>query len=197
MDSKQTIIFDSTHWSYIPRAISSPDLVFRTLLEQIKDKVVSYQITSAYAEEGKTFPSKRLSCVFADQASTQYNSDIPIYPWNSSSTIAMIKERMEQLLGIKFDYVLCHLYRNGRDHISPHRDREAMKTTIASVSLGAKRKFRLRKIGETKGWEEEFEMDSGSMIVMKPTCQHNYVHWVPEEKKISEPRINLTFRQNE
>lgn len=197
MSCKKVLIFDDTHWSYIPRAVPSPNLVFTTLFEQIKDKVVSYQISSAFAE-GKTFPSKRLSCVFSDQASSvQYGSDIPIYPWNSSSMISMIKERIEQITEKKFDYVLCHLYRNGHDHISPHRDREAMRTVIASVSLGAKRKFRLRKMSEKNGWNEEFEMESGSMIVMKSSCQHNYLHWVPEEKRISEPRINLTFRQNE
>lgn len=194
--SNYTLIFDDDHWSYVPEAISNPNLLFSNLLEQIKNKVVSYQVVSAFAE-GKTFLSRRLSCVFSDQDSTQYGSGIPIYRWNESSIICFIKDRVEKLLDKKFDYVLCHLYRDGTDHISPHRDREAMKTTIASVSLGATRKFRLRKMTEKNGWNEEFEMKSGSMIVMKPSCQHNYLHWVPEQKKISKPRINLTFRQNE
>jgi alkylated DNA repair dioxygenase AlkB len=194
--NKQTIIFEDTHWSYIPKAIPSPDLVFKLLFEQIKDKVSIHQISSAFAE-GKTFPSKRLSCVFSDQASSQYGNDIPIFSWNDSSMIVMLRERVEQLLNVKFDYVLCHLYRDGNDHISPHRDKEAMKTIIGSVSLGAPRKFRLRKMNKKNGWCEEFEMESGAMIAMKPSCQHNYLHWVPQQKRITEPRINLTFRQNE
>lgn len=192
---KPIIIFGDMHWLYVPRAIPDPNIIFEALIEQIKDKVTTYQVSSAFSE-GKTYPSHRLSCVFSNDGKTNYDGGIPSYRWNDSSIVAMIKINIERLLNLRFDYALCHLYQDGKDHIGPHRDKEGMTSTIASVSLGATRKFRMKKMSRKTGWDEEFELESGNMIVMKATCQHNYLHWIPEQKKITEPRINLTFRQN-
>jgi alkylated DNA repair dioxygenase AlkB len=193
---KPTVIFEDDHWLYVPRAIPDPDIVFDALMEQVKDKVAIYQVSSAYAE-GKTYDSHRLSCVFSDDGKSKYDGGVPPYKWEESSIMCAIKSYIERLLGIRFDYALCHLYRDGKDHIGAHRDKEGMKSTIASVSLGATRKFRMRKMSRKNGWDEEFNLESGSMIVMKASCQHHYLHWVPEQKRIMEPRINLTFRQDE
>lgn len=43
-------------------------------------------------------------------------------------------------LGVRFDYCLVNLYRNGNDHINFHADNEA-NDIIASISLGAKRRY--------------------------------------------------------
>jgi len=189
-------IFEDEHWLYIPKSIPNPDSIFEALMNQVKDKVVSYQVSSAYSD-GKTYPSHRLSCVFSNDGETKYEGGVPGYRWEDSSVMTELKSYIERLLGEKFDYALCHLYRDGKDHIGPHRDKEGMYSTIASVSLGTPRKFRMKKMTRKNGWDEEFELESGSMIVMKASCQHHYVHWVPEQKKIKTPRINLTFRQTQ
>lgn len=192
---RSIIIFEDKHWLYIPKAIQEPDLIFDALMEQIKDKVKIYQVESAFSE-GKTYDSHRLSCVFSDTGEAKYDGGLPGYCWKDSSVIYELKSCIERLLGEQFNYVLCHLYRDGKDHIGPHRDKEGMTSIIASLSLGTTRKFRMKLMTRKSGWDEEFDMESGSMIVMKASCQHNYLHWVPEQKKITEPRINLTFRQN-
>ena len=84
-------------------------------------------------------------------------------------------------------------------------DSEALNSTVASVSLGAERKFRIKTQGRKKGWDEEFKLGSGTLLVMHgPNKDNNYTgfqsvyyHTVPVEKKVKGIRINLTFRQLE
>ena len=65
-------------------------------------------------------------------------------------------------------------------------------STIASVSFGAEREFRLKhkRLPETAS----VLLEHGSLLVMKDTTQSNWVHSIPKSKKILTPRINLTFR---
>ncbi|MEI8024026.1 MAG: alpha-ketoglutarate-dependent dioxygenase AlkB, partial [Actinomycetota bacterium] len=68
-----------------------------------------------------------------------------------------------------------------------------LEPTIASVSLGATRRFdmRHRKTGETI----KIQLESGSLLVMAGKSQQNWVHQVAKTKRVHEPRINLTFRR--
>jgi alkylated DNA repair dioxygenase AlkB len=63
---------------------------------------------------------------------------------------------------------------------------------IASISLGAGRKFQLRKKG--KGTTiHSYWLEHGSLLLMQPGCQLEYIHQLPKSS-ISLPRINFTFR---
>jgi alkylated DNA repair dioxygenase AlkB len=65
---------------------------------------------------------------------------------------------------------------------------------IASISLGASRKFRLkhRKIKEEK---LDLMLEHGSLLLMQGPTQHYWKHELPGTKKPIGPRINLTFRK--
>ena len=63
---------------------------------------------------------------------------------------------------------------------------------IASVSLGAERKFSF-KHKTTKERVDVF-LEHGSLLVMKGTTQENWMHRLPPTKKVNRPRVNLTFR---
>ena len=63
---------------------------------------------------------------------------------------------------------------------------------IASVSLGAERKFSFR---HKKNKEKiDLILGNGSLLVMKEQIQTHWMHQLHKSKKIKEPRINLTFR---
>ena len=65
-------------------------------------------------------------------------------------------------------------------------------STIASISLGAEREFRLKhKRGEEK---ISVRLENGSLLAMKGSTQSHWLHCIPKSKKITTPRINLTFR---
>lgn len=42
--------------------------------------------------------------------------------------------------------------------------------------------------------EGKLELPSGSLLVVKGTLQEHWLHQVPTQKKITTPRINLTYR---
>ncbi len=70
-----------------------------------------------------------------------------------------------------------------------------MSTTesgIASLSLGASHKFQLRP--RNGGKSVDFWLEHGSLLLMQPGCQENWVHQIPKTSKPISERINLTFR---
>lgn len=186
-------------WTYYPKYFSND--LFQPLYEEIKDKVQEY-IVKVY---GKDYPSRRISCFFTDvktenvKSKSKYFSygNLPSFNWTESDIIYNIKLNIEEKLQTHFDYCLVHIYRNGDDMIAYHNDKEALDTDIASVSFGATRKFRMRNIGETKGYTAEFQLESGDLFYMHNGCQRKYTHSVPQEKKVKLPRINLTFRKSQ
>ena len=103
--------------------------------------------------------------------------------------------RCESVASASFNSVLVNLYRDGNDSVSWHSDNEAIngrEPTIASVSLGATRRFCLRH-RETKE-TMRVDLEDGSLLVMSGLSQQCWVHQIPKTKVAVGPRINLTFR---
>lgn len=63
---------------------------------------------------------------------------------------------------------------------------------IASLTLGAERKFAF-KHKNTKQ-VVSLVLQNGSLLVMKDETQDFWLHRLPPTKKVTTPRINLTFR---
>ncbi len=148
---------------------------------------------------GEQINVTRKSCVFTNNISLfrkklpSYN-DINCYQWDASPTTLYIKEKLEKLLGLEFDYVLLHCYTDGKANIGYHNDKESLDALVASVSVGAKRKFRIRKMWETSGFLEEFELGDGDLFVMEKGMQRRYIHAIVKQLRVKEPRCNWTFR---
>lgn len=115
-------------------------------------------------------------------------------PW--SSCVSELKDFLEIFLNKKFRYVQINWYRNGSDHIGFHDDKEVKEgDCIASVSIGARRKFVLQHKSD-KSIKSELYLDNGSLLVMPyQTCKTDWKHAIVKEAKITEGRINLTFRE--
>ena len=90
--------------------------------------------------------------------------------------------------------VSANLYRDGRDAVAWHGDRGARDVdtaTVAVVSLGASRPFRLR---ERDGpGRLDLMPAAGDLLVMGGTCQRTWQHTVPRVRAVG-PRISLMFR---
>lgn len=95
-----------------------------------------------------------------------------------------------------FNVCLLNFYEDGQQRIGWHADREEIgrSTPIASVSLGAPRKFLVRSQTDGRRDRASLQLSSGSLVVMEPSCQTNYLHSVPKESEVTTGRINLTFR---
>jgi len=109
-----------------------------------------------------------------------------------------IREKVEKETQVKFNSVLLNLYRNGKDGVSWHSDREqnfGKNAIIASVSFGESRMFRLRHKFNKDIAQVEIPLHHGSLLLMAGTTQSFWQHQVPKTAKDILPRINLTFRQ--
>ncbi len=65
---------------------------------------------------------------------------------------------------------------------------------VASLSLGATRRFDLRRKGQTR-IAHSLELEHGSLLVMGGLTQHHWQHQIARMTRVHAPRVNLTFRQ--
>ena len=144
---------------------------------------------------GKHFITKRKAAWYGNNSYSYTYSNTTKYalPWNKE--LLELKELVEEKSGTQFNSCLLNLYHNGDEGMAWHSDDEkalGKDSTIASVSLGAERKFSLKhKINKET---VSINLENGSLLVMKDTTQSNWLHSLPKSKKVRSPRINLTFR---
>ena len=92
--------------------------------------------------------------------------------------------------------MLLNLYRDGRDGMGWHADDEpelGREPAIASVSLGATRRFKLRH-RRYRVQPARLDLAHGDLLLMAGATQHHYVHAVPKTARPVGERVNLTFR---
>ena len=143
---------------------------------------------------GRTLDAPRLSCWIGDAAYTYSGTRFEPHPWPVA--LAPVRERLERELDAGFNSVLANLYRDGNDRLGFHRDSEpelGPEPLIASISLGATRRFRLRE-REGRG-SHGIDLEHGSLLVMAGATQRNWLHAVPPTARPVGPRVNLTFRR--
>ncbi|MCZ4221895.1 alpha-ketoglutarate-dependent dioxygenase AlkB family protein [Pedobacter rhodius] len=114
-------------------------------------------------------------------------------PWTAE--LLELKKTVEEKTGTTFNSCLLNLYHSGDEGMAYHSDDEkalAKDSAIASMSFGAERKFLFRH-KQTKETVSTF-LEHGSLLLMADKTQTNWLHRLPPTKKVSRPRINLTFR---
>lgn len=114
-------------------------------------------------------------------------------PWTPA--VLALKAAVEATCKTAFNSVLLNRYRTGDDSMGWHADREpelGPEPVIASVSLGATRRFDLRH--NDTGITRAFELKNGSLLVMRGNTQAQWRHRVPKERALVRERVNLTFR---
>jgi alkylated DNA repair dioxygenase AlkB len=114
-------------------------------------------------------------------------------PWTPA--VGELCDTVSALCGIRFNSVLLNRYRSGIDSMGWHADHEpelGLEPVIASVSLGATRRFDLKH--NATGVTRSFRLTNGSLLVMRGQTQAQWRHRVPKEPTVSGERLNLTFR---
>jgi alkylated DNA repair dioxygenase AlkB len=145
---------------------------------------------------GRRVPVPRLVAWHGDPcASYTYSGTVhePL-PWTAE--LAAVRNRVTELTGTAYNAVLLNLYRDGRDGMGWHADDEpelGPNPVIASVSLGATRRFCLRH-RRRKDQRLDLPLAHGSLLCMSGATQHHWVHALPKTSAQVGERINLTFR---
>jgi len=111
------------------------------------------------------------------------------------TTLRAIGAALSDRYRVALTRISANLYRDGRDSVAWHGDRVARDlptSTIAVVSLGHRRAFRLRPRGG--GASLAFEVGRGDLVVMGGSCQRTWQHSVPKVRSAG-PRICVMFRE--
>jgi alkylated DNA repair dioxygenase AlkB len=112
------------------------------------------------------------------------------------AAIDALRRRLVDETGHPFNTVLLNLYRGGADSVSWHSDDDyphGGAPAVASVSLGATRRFR---VAPKRGAAPSVAIDltPGSLLLMEGRSQLDYRHAVPKTTAVVGARVNLTFR---
>jgi len=119
-----------------------------------------------------------------------YRRDDPVPHPSFGAIRAALADRYD----VGFGGFGLNYYRDGRDSVAFHRDRELRHlddTLIAIVTLGATRPFHLRPLGG--GRSLDLRPGSGDLLVMGGRCQTAWEHAVPKAANVG-PRISVTLR---
>jgi alkylated DNA repair dioxygenase AlkB len=114
-------------------------------------------------------------------------------PWTAD--LLELKRLTEELTRMSYNSCLLNLYHDGEEGMAWHSDDEkelAPGGAIASLSFGVERRFLFRH----KGTRETVELSlaPGSLLVMRGATQDRWLHSLPKMKRVTRPRVNLTFR---
>jgi alkylated DNA repair dioxygenase AlkB len=144
---------------------------------------------------GRPIRVPRLVCWYGAAGARYRYSGVMHEPLPWTDTLSVLKARVEQACGRRFNSVLGNLYRDGDDSLGWHADKErelGPEPYIASLSFGAERRFELRhnKTRETLA----LPLSHGSLLLMGGSLQRHWRHRVPKMPGVRLPRINLTFR---
>ena len=190
----ETLAFDTNvsglryqpHWLVPERA----DQLFEQLLAEVSWRQDTINLF------GSAHNLPRLQAWYGDPGTRYSYSGLSMEPLSWLPGLAELRLELQNSLQLPFNSVLVNLYRNGRDSNGWHADNEpelGPHPAIASVSLGATRRFRLRKISD-KRQTHAIDLAHGSLLVMESGVQEIWQHQLAKTARPVAERINLTFR---
>jgi alkylated DNA repair dioxygenase AlkB len=144
---------------------------------------------------GKTVLFPRLTAWYAEAGKAYSYAGVTHQPTPFPALLHDLKAKIEQHTERKFNAALLNYYRDGQDSMGWHADNEpelGQNPSIASVSLGAVRKFQL-KHRLLNNHRVSILLQTGSLLMMQGSTQHHWLHQIPKVKN-TKARINITFR---
>lgn len=173
-------VLDQRCWvDFAPGWLSGADDTFAVLVETLdwqQRTVTMYD---------RQLPEPRLTSWWTEQSGSE-----PL------AVLGAAREALSARYGVHFDTIGFNWYRDGHDSVAWHGDLrgpQLSEATIAIVSVGARRPFRLRP--RAGGRSLSYELGHGDLLVMGGACQHQWQHSVPKVRSAG-PRISITFRHS-
>lgn len=145
---------------------------------------------------GKRIVTARKVAWYADDGVSYSYSGTTKQAYEWSELLLGLRKAVQEKTGAEYNSCLLNLYHDGGEGMGWHSDDEKEIVTgssIASLSFGAERKFSF-KHKETKE-TVSLMLKDGSLLDMRGQTQRRWVHQLPKTKKVTEPRVNLTFRK--
>ena len=189
----QTLPLPGADVAWDPRwlAAGEADALYQHLLDDVPWETHRIRLF------GRLVDSPRLSCWIGDPGARYRYSGTLFEPHPWPLRLQALRSRLADALGVGFNSVLANRYRDGRDAMGWHRDDErelGAAPVIASISLGATRRFRL-KADDPAVPPLSLDLPHGSLLVMRGQTQARFRHALPRTARPVGERINLTFRR--
>lgn len=108
--------------------------------------------------------------------------------------LAEMRVALDARYETSFERLSLALYRDGSDSVAWHGDHVARRmpeALVATISVGAPRKFLLRPTGGGKS--TALSLGWGDLLVMGGSCQRTYQHAIPKVAH-ADPRIAIMLR---
>jgi len=178
------------HWHRHWLPATDADALQRTLREDVPWEVHRIRMF------GRQVDSPRLSCWMGDPTARYRYSGTNFVPAPWHPALLPLRERLATFCDAPFNSVLLNRYRDGDDGMGWHSDNEpelGPAPMIASLSLGAERRFLLRR-REDHARKAEVTLGHGDLLLMGGQTQRHYQHALPKSARPLVERINLTFR---
>lgn len=173
---------------YVPDFLVDADRVLESLMAELEWEQRSNLVF------GKEVLQPRL-CAWAGAIPYKFSGQT-LEARSPTPTVVDLSQRVIQAVPHPFNHVVINHYRTGRDWVAKHADNErelGYRPLIVAISLGSTRRFDLmRKKGRRL---VKLQLEHGSLLVMGGACQHTWRHALPKAAAVSEPRLNLTWRQ--
>jgi alkylated DNA repair dioxygenase AlkB len=173
----ERVALDATSWVDLSRGwLRGADTLLATLVETVPWR------------QGRR---KMYDRVLDDpRLSRWYNAETPL----PDPTLDAIRRALSARYRVPFGSVGLNYYRNGRDSVAFHRDRELRHlddTLVAIVTLGAVRPFLVRP--RAGGSSRDLRPASGDLLVMGGRCQADWEHGIPKVASAG-PRVSVSLR---
>jgi alkylated DNA repair dioxygenase AlkB len=147
---------------------------------------------------GKTHRQPRMEAWYGDSGANYAYSGIQLQPRPWTPTLSLLRESISTFCNERFNSVLLNYYPDGNHYMGLHADDEpelGKHPVIASLSLGATRRMYFREKRKNELPIHSLDLPSGSLLIMRGTTQENWKHGIRKSKRVTAPRINLTFRR--
>lgn len=145
---------------------------------------------------GRTMRQRRCVGFFSDESSGYNYSKQTIPAQPLTKRLSELMEKVNSDFGLDYNGILVNKYRTGNDYVSPHGDDERglSHNIVMSLAYGAVRKFR---ISDESGALYTVEHEPGMLLCMDgEEFQRKYKHGIPQQKRVKEERLSLTFRKH-
>lgn len=176
----RTHLDDESWVDHVPGWLHGADLVLAELVAKLpwrQRQVVMYD---------RRLPEPRLTAWWGDEGG---EPPLPVL----RDALHVLTARYHR----PFDAVGFNLYRDGRDSVAWHADRERFhleNPVVAIVSAGAPRTFQMRP--KSGGPSRSWQLGPGDLLVMGGACQHDWEHCVPKSASVTGPRLSVMFRHH-
>ncbi|MBK8331787.1 MAG: alpha-ketoglutarate-dependent dioxygenase AlkB [Acidimicrobiaceae bacterium] len=173
---------DANSWvDHVPRWLGGADLVFSELVAKMR---WSQREVTMY---DRRVPEPRLTAWWGPTEGAP--EPLPVL---EDARMALTRHYSRP-----FDSIGFNLYRDGRDSVAWHADRERYHhedPVVAILSTGAPRALHIRPTagGASRTWR----LGQGDLLVMGGACQHDFEHAVPKAAHVDGPRLSIMFRHN-